>query len=202
LKRAAPFFFAAAHHTCVAIGESRVRPGEVAVSLSVTDYLIDQSGIDWPGALASWSWLVPPEFTVWLVNRFADLFLALPDGTVHMLDVGAGTLSKVADSRDDFCTKIDEDDNANQWLMLALVDKMVAAGLVLQPGQCYGFKTPPVLGGDYTIENVSPLAVRDYLSAYGSIHGQLQDVPGGSHVVLKAVDKPAEPGATLDPTGL
>jgi hypothetical protein len=166
---------------------------EVAVGISVADYLIDQSGIDWPKALAPWSWLLPREFTLWLVNRFADLFLVLPDGTVHMLDVGAGTLTKIAESRDDFCNKIGEDDNANQWLMIPLVDRMVAAGVVLQLGQCYGFKTPPVLGGDYTIENAGPLPVWDYLGGYGSIHEQLQDVPDGSQVVLKVVNKPAEP---------
>jgi hypothetical protein len=58
------------------------------VAISIADYLIDQSGIDWPKALCSWSWLLPPEFTLWLVNRFGDLFLVLPDDTVHMLDVG------------------------------------------------------------------------------------------------------------------
>ena len=78
------------------------------MAISVADYLIDQSGIDWPAAMATWSWLVPPSFTLWLVNRFADLFLGLLYGTVHMLDVGAGMLSKVAESRDDFCTRIDE----------------------------------------------------------------------------------------------
>jgi hypothetical protein len=164
--------------------------GEV-VAISVADYLIDQRGIDWPKTLASWSWLVPAEFTLWLINRFADLFLVLPDSTVHMLDVGVGTLTKVADSRDDFRAKIDDVDTANEWLMIPLVDRMVAAGVVLQPGQCYGFKTPPVLGGDYTVENCGPLPVWDYLGAYGSIHEQLRDVPDGSQVVLKVVNKPA-----------
>lgn len=172
------------------------------MAISVADYLIDQSGIDWPKALASWSWLLPPKFTVWLVNRFADLFLVLPDGTVHMLDVGAGTLTQLAGSRDDFAAKIEEDDNANQWLMIPLVDEMAAAGVVLQPGQCYGFKTPPVLGGDYTVENAGPLPVWDYLGAYGSIHEQLRDVPDGTQVVLNVVNKPAEPGATADGGGM
>lgn len=162
------------------------------MAISVADYLIDQSGIDWPKALASWSWVLPPEFTLWLVNRFADLFLVLPDGTVHMLDVGGGTLTKLADNRDDFGAKIDEDDNANQWLMIPLVDDMVAAGVVLQPGQCYGFRTPPVLGGDYTVENAAPLPVWDYLGACGSIHEQLRDVPDGSRVVLKVVNNQAK----------
>lgn len=168
------------------------------MAISVADYLIDQSGIKWPKVMASWAWLLPPKFTLWLVNRFADLFLVLQDGTVHMLDVGAGTLTKLADSRDDFRTKIDVDDNANQWLMIPLVDQMVAAGVVLQPGECYGFKMPPVLGGDYTVENAGPLPVWDYLGAYGSIHEQLRDVPDGSQVVLKVVNKPAEPGAAAD----
>jgi hypothetical protein len=164
----------------------------------VADYLIDQGGIDWPKALASWGWLLPPQFTVWLVNRFADLFLVLPDGTVHLLDVGAGTLSKVADSRDDFCAKIDAGDNADQWLLILLVDKMVAAGVALRPGQCYGFKTPPVLGGEYAVANAGPLPVADYLGAYGSLHEQLRDVPDGSQVVLEVANRPAERNAAAD----
>jgi hypothetical protein len=41
-----------------------VCPQEVAVAISVADYLIDQSGTNWSKALTSWSWLVPPEFTL------------------------------------------------------------------------------------------------------------------------------------------
>jgi hypothetical protein len=169
-----------------------VEPQEVTVAISVADYLIDQSAIDWPKALAAWSWLVPPEFTLWLVNRFADLFIVLPDGSVHMLDVGSGTLVKVADSRDDFCARIDDLETANEWLMIPLVDRLVAAGIELRPGQCYGFKTPPVLGGEYTVANCGPLSVCDYLGGYGSIHKQLRDVPDGSQVVLEVVDEPSD----------
>src|SRR4051812_19966820 len=70
----------------------------VRANMSVHDYLIDHEGFDWPGLLSGWSWLLPPEFAVWLVNRFGDLFLVPPDGTVLMLDVGAGTLTKLAGS--------------------------------------------------------------------------------------------------------
>ena len=83
--------------------------------------------------------------------------------------------------------------------MIPLVDRMVAAGVVLRPGQCYGFAMLPVLGGDYTVENSGPLPVCDYLGAYGSIHEQLRDVPEGSQVVLKVVNKPANPAAALEP---
>lgn len=162
------------------------------MAISIADYIIDQCGTNWQSALASWAWLVPSDFTLWLVNRFADLFLVLPDGTVHMLDVGCGTLTKVAESRDDFAIKIDEDDNANQWLMIPLVDRMVAAGIVLNPGQCYAFKILPVLGGDYTVANAAPLSVQDYLGAMGSIQEQLLDLPDGSEVVIEVINKSAK----------
>src|SRR5687767_975774 len=99
--------------------------------MRLKDYVIDHAGFDWPKLLAHWHWLLPREFTVWLMNRFGDLFLILPDGTIHMLDVGVGSLKKVAASKDDFCFKIDRDNNANDWLMMPLVDKLVAAGITL-----------------------------------------------------------------------
>jgi hypothetical protein len=158
---------------------------------SIHDYLVDQTGIDWKDALSSWSWLVPPKFTIWLVNRIADIFIVLPDGTVHMLDVGAGSLTKVAESRDEFSERIDEGENANDWLAIPLVDKLVAAGMSLQPGQCYAFKKLPILGGDYMVENFALLAIADWLGACGSIHEQLRDVPDGTQVVLKVINRPS-----------
>jgi hypothetical protein len=58
------------------------------------------------------------------MNRFGDLFLVFEDGSINVLDVGGGTLTRVAESCDDFCAKVDEDDNANDWLMIPLIDKL------------------------------------------------------------------------------
>jgi hypothetical protein len=160
------------------------------LTVSVHDYLIDQPGVDWATVIADWSWLLPPQFKVWLVNRFCDLFLVQPDASIHMLDVGAGTLAKVAESRDDFCSKIDEGDNAWEWLMIPLVDQLVAAEMHLQAGQCYGFRVPPVLGGEYKVENCMILLLASYLRAYASIHRQMLDVPYGAQVVLKVEERP------------
>jgi hypothetical protein len=72
------------------------------------------------------------------------------DGSVHQLLIGEGTFTKVAQSRAAFTQKRDENGNANDWLMIPLVDQLVAAGIILEHGQCYGFKVPPILGGEYT----------------------------------------------------
>ena len=154
--------------------------------MSISDYLIDQKGIEWSEILRDWSWTLPREFTIWLVSRFGDLIVVLGDGTVHLLDVGGGTFEKLAESRDDFADKIDDDDNANNWLMIRLVDKLVAAGITLHDGQCYSFRVPPILGGKYSVDNAIVLSVRDHFSAYGSIQEQLKDVPDGTAITIKS----------------
>lgn len=157
---------------------------------SLYDYLIDHSGFDWPRLLREWTWLLPSKVTVWVMNRFGDLFLIMDDGAVHMLDVAGGTLTKLAEDRDDFCRKIDERENENHWLMIPLVDRVAAAGLKLGPGQCYGYKLPPVLGGEYTVENVAILRVAEHLGFHGSLHRQIVDVPDGGRVVINVRDDP------------
>ena len=47
--------------------------------MDAKDYLIDHSEIDWISILSSWHWFLPTKFTVWLMNRFGDLFLILDE---------------------------------------------------------------------------------------------------------------------------
>jgi hypothetical protein len=67
--------------------------------------------------------------------------------------------------RDQFAESLDIDDNANNWLMIPLVDQLVAAGMTFAPDRCYGFTIPPVLGGAYDLDNVQGLAERYLLMA-------------------------------------
>ena len=106
-----------------------------------------------------------------------------------MLDVGGGTFERVADSRDDFCNQLDADDNANQWLMIPLIDKLIAAEKRLRTGYCYGYLQPPVLGGDYTVDNTIVIPIVEHYGLNASIHAQIKDLPDGSPVTLKFSDE-------------
>ena len=152
---------------------------------SIDDYIIDHAEFDWLTLFDKWTWLLPNNFTVWIMNRFGDLFIVLEDGTIHMLDVGRGSLEKVAEHRDDFAQKVNIDDNVNDWLMIPLVDQLVAFGLTLSAGQCYTYRQPPVLGGDYTVDNVVVMDIPQHYAVYGSIHQQIKDVPDGTEVRIK-----------------
>jgi len=152
--------------------------------MDVHDYLIDQNGKDWSELLSDWSSVLPSSFTIWLVNRFGDVFIVFEDGSIHMLDVGIGAIKRVVDDRDHFTALLDIGDNANNWLMIPLVDKCVAAGLYLGNDQCYGYKVPPILGGDYSVENSFPLGLSEHFSFLADIHRQTKSLPDGTRIKL------------------
>lgn len=158
--------------------------------MNIHNYLIAQDNINWSQPLQYWNWLLPPSFTLRLVNRLADLFLVMEDGTVHMLDVGCGTLEKVANNREHFCDLVGNPEQAGEWFAIKLIDELVAAGMYLQPGQCYGFRLPPIMGGDYVVDNFGVLSVTDYLGCYGDLHQQLINAPDGTQVELKISNLP------------
>jgi len=91
---------------------------------------------------------------------------------------------------------IDESGNANNWMMIPLVDQLRVAGVHLQSGRCYSFLIPPVLGGDYTTENAIVIPIFEHFGVYGSYHGQLSSVPDGTKVVIKA-EKQSESHSVL-----
>jgi hypothetical protein len=154
-------------------------------TFNVADYLIDHRDFDWPTVLREWTWMLPPTFTVWLMNRIGDLFLVMPDGSVHMLDIGRGTLERIANDRAHFRELCDrEPDKANDWLVISLTDELVARNMLLGPGQCYSFTIPPIMGGEWRPENIWVCPIHEHFDVFGSIHHQIKDLPDGTIVEL------------------
>jgi hypothetical protein len=153
--------------------------------MPLTDYLIDQAGIDWATVLGPLHALLPSELTVWLVNRYGDVVFVRDDGSVSMLDVGGTAVKRLADSRAHLTFLVDESGNANDWLMIPLVDKCVAAGLRLQPGQCYSYRQPPLLGGNYTVANTVIMPLAEHYAFYGMLYDRTKDLPDGTKVEFR-----------------
>jgi Domain of unknown function (DUF1851) len=156
--------------------------------MTLQDYLIDQTGLDWPSLLEEWRWLLPPSFRVWFLTRAGDLVITVPEGSIHFLDVGAGELRQVAHDREEFCCEIDNPGRADDWLMIPVVDELVASGVMLNAGQCYSYRTLPTLGGSYKADNRVPFPIREHFGAWGSVQRQIADLPNGSNVVIKPVE--------------
>lgn len=142
------------------------------MSANLADYILSQEGSDWSSLLSDWGAELPPDFTLWLVNRLGDLVLVLPDESVFLFDVGLGRLVRLADSRDHFAHLLGESDNASSWLAIPIVDACIASGMTLDAGQCYGFKVPPMLGGSYEVDNFEPTSLAVHYGLLADIHRQ------------------------------
>jgi hypothetical protein len=158
--------------------------------MDVMDYLIDLEGKDWDVLLLDWRFLLPESFSVWLVNRFGDVFVVYEDESVHMLDVGRGTIERVGENCDDFVTRIDHDDHVNTWMRANLVNRCVRSGLRLGAKQCYGFKLPPMLGGAYEVENVVLMDLQKHYSLLADLCEQTVELPDGTKVKLAIGKRP------------
>lgn len=148
--------------------------------MNIADYLLNPSDHNWMDLLAGWSHLLPEEFTLWLVNQVGDAFLIVPDGSIHVLDVGSGEFNHVADNRDDFADRIAE--NADGWLLKYLIDECAASGKFLGDGQCYGYKVPPMLGGKYTVDNLEPTDLSVHYHLLAQISEKTRNLPAGTRV--------------------
>jgi len=150
--------------------------------MNIHDYLLDHADWKWPELLVQWTWLVPPTFTVWLVNRFGDLFIQFDDGSIHHLDVGAGSLRQVAGTRGRFCDLINDPEQANFFLMIPLVDDLAAAGRIVGPGECYSFHVAPAFQGTYTLDNLVVRPIADHYNIFGPLHMLTKDIPDGTRI--------------------
>ena len=146
------------------------------------DYLLDHSGWDWPALLRHWTWLVPPRFAPWMVNRFGDVIMKLPDGGIHHLDIGNGSLQRVADNRDAFLARCENAEEVNFFLMIPLVDQLVGDSRVLGAGQCYSYGVAPAFGGTYTWDNVLIKPIADHYDTFGPMHMLTKNVPDGTTI--------------------
>jgi len=148
--------------------------------MNINDYLIDQSGKDWGTLLQSWMPPLPLNFTIWLVNRLGEPVIATPDGAIHWLDVGASRLNKVADSREQFAHLLDQGSNADKWLRISIVNACRLAGMTLAPDECYGFKIPPILQGQYDVNNLQPTKLATHYSLLAHLGKQEEIYWAGS----------------------
>lgn len=132
--------------------------------MNIHDYLIDPRGKDWQKLLGYWTPPLPQDAALWLVNRLGEAFFASAGGAIHRLVVGTGTIEHLAPDRTTMARLLDVRENADAWLRIGLIDDCRRAGMHLAPDECYGFKVPPALLGDYAVSNLQPTNLYSHYS--------------------------------------
>ena len=146
-------------------------------------FTISVSDLDWRRLLTPWDWLlrgmrIEPVF----MTCFGDWILRAEDGSIHFLDLGAGNLRKLASSRVEFDRLLQDPKVRSELLMDDLVKLLRDRGVVLKPGQCFGYKIPLIVGGQLVAENIEPTMHMIHQSTIGQIAAQAKDMPPGTRI--------------------
>jgi hypothetical protein len=159
------------------------------MAISLNDLTVDFSHVDKDALLEDWEWLIGDTKMPILITAVGDAFVQDANGAVHLLDVGAGDLSKVADSVEEFRSLLGDREFVTDTLLPDLVAALRSAGKTLGDGELYSFVNPPVLGGEYEVANMDPMIMEVHFSIFGQIHRQVADLPEGTPITnIKIVD--------------
>jgi hypothetical protein len=145
------------------------------VPVTMDDLTIPLDGLDFDTLLAEWRWLVDETYTPVLLTALGDLFLEAQDGSIHWLRAGKGQLDRVADSHGEFKELLDRPEKIQEWFSPKLVGTLMAQGVELEPGQCYGYMNPPCLGGRNEPLNLVAADLDVHFTILGQIAYQICD---------------------------
>jgi hypothetical protein len=149
--------------------------------MSPTAYFLPAAAHD--ADLLAWASIIPPGCRVLCFNLFGDMFLLAPDGGLHMFDRGGFSVERIAPSEEAFWREVQDDPEG--WQSRLLADECRRASKVLTAEQCYAFTTLPVLGGDYSVENVWVAPWQEWFSFTADLFRQIKDLPDGAVISLK-----------------
>jgi hypothetical protein len=169
-------------------------PERLTMQPSSVDLTIPLEGLDPTHLLAEWRWLVPQDFEPIQLSKFSDWFFCSPDGRIHRLELTQGSLLQVAKSRAQFEAMQNDEQMRNDWFQAGLVLRCAAAGLTLKPGECYGWRVHPMLGGKLEVENIQAFPVITYQGQTAQLLRQQKNlVAVGDLVQPVAASPPNEP---------
>src|SRR5690349_11821136 len=142
---------------------------------------------DAPDLLAAWRWLLGGRARLHGWSAGGDLFYADGQGQIWRLDAGAGETEGVAPSPAAFAEALADPAARDELLMLPVVAAFEAAHGPISAANCLGFRTLPVFGGTYTVDNRYALPVAEFAAFTGDVHRQIRDLPDGAQVQLRVV---------------
>ena len=134
--------------------------------------------LQYASALESWTWLDLAGKAPLCASPFGDVFLEDRHG-VWWLDVVEGRLTRPWDSREAFSAAVRTTAGQDEYLLVGLGLAAEDAGLVPGPGQVYGFRVPPRLGGLLEVDNVEVVDFVAGVNVAGQIHRQIHTLPPG-----------------------
>ncbi|MBE7170311.1 MAG: DUF1851 domain-containing protein [Williamsia sp.] len=155
------------------------------MELTLEQLTKDISNVDLEDILSCWQWQLAGMQAVITISALGDIFLLGHDSAVYWLQADAGDLTKVAESLEQYKHFLCDDEKIDNWFLPSLVEKLITAGKTLKESEVYSYKKPPVIGGEYSVDNIAPTDMSAHFACSGQICEQIKDLPDGTKVRIK-----------------
>ena len=133
--------------------------------------------------LEDWRWLIGSSAQPILISSVGDAFIQDETGKIFWLETGAGVITEVAPSYEEFKAALKDKEKVSELFLVPIVADLKALNISLERGQCYGYKHLPILGGQYEASNFEPTDLSVHFAVSGQICFQVKDLPAGAEVV-------------------
>lgn len=138
--------------------------------------------------LDTWTWLVEDFCELIFITKFGDLFFEKNSGDVYWLATDTCALTKVANNRAEFYGFLNDRENFSNWFLPDFIKELETQGLTLGINQVFSYKKMPVLGGQYSVDNIEPLDIEVHFQLTGIIGEKIKDLPDGTKINIKLTD--------------
>ncbi|MEM1221688.1 MAG: T6SS immunity protein Tdi1 domain-containing protein [Verrucomicrobiota bacterium] len=151
--------------------------------MTINDLSVNFNHLDRDTLLSEWKWLAEESKRPIMITKAGDAFLQDTESmAVFFLDTVNGKLEEVAENGSKFQELLSKVDFVMDKFSVNLVAPLLKSGDQLPEGSLYGWKTLPVLGGEYSNENLEPTDIEVHFSITGQIWDQVKDLPPGTKI--------------------
>jgi len=116
-----------------------------------------------------------------LASLFGDVFFQDAHGYWYLSWID-GTLTKVADSRDQLQSILESEEGQDRYLLGALAMVAERRGLILSDEQVYIHAPHPAFGSGFEVERITVMDFVVALNMNGQVHDQIRRMPPGFKV--------------------
>ncbi len=142
------------------------------MALTIQDLVVELSDVSAEPLLEDWTWLLGPNTSPILASALGDLFfLDRADGSVHILSTGDASTTRVADGVEELRQLLRTPEFTEEHLVPGIVAELRNRGKWLGRRQVYSYRVPPILGGEYSVENLEPTDIEVHFALLGQIAG-------------------------------
>lgn len=154
------------------------------MAFRLEDITINFQDLDLEDICSTWQWRIAEQKSLILISKLGDMFLLGKDDCIYWLQTDSGDLNKIADNLEQFEYLLGREENVDNWFLPELIKQLESAGKILGPNQIYSYKKLPVIGGEYSIDNIDPTDISVHFAFSGQICEQIQNLPDGTKVKI------------------